>query len=260
MLKQVLGLLLSLALAGPVMAQVLTLEDIRSDLSMLGQELESLRGELDTSGNTGLSPREAASLLVRIDEINADLRAALGRVQSLEIKVERIVDDGSRRIGDIEFRLTELEGGDPNLVGTPPPLGGVEAEVDVLSQERQAFNAAKKALQEGDGGRAAALLTSFLSNYPDGPLTSEARYLQGQGMVLTGDYQNAARAFLSGFSGAPDSPFAALSLFGLSKSLYGLGQGDQACLTLAEIQIRYVDIDAKLGRDIAQQRGIMSCP
>ncbi len=257
----VLAATLSVALlVGPVAAQTLTLADIRGDLSILSQQLEALREELSPTGNTGLSPRDAASILVQVGEVRADLEQAIGRVQALEIKVQKVVDDGTTRIGDIEFRLTELEGGDPTLLGTPAPLGGVEAESDVLTIERQAFNAAKKALADGDGGKAAALLTSFLNNFPDGPLTSEARYLQGQGLAMTGDFQNAARSYLSGFSGAPDSAFAPLSLFGLSKSLYELGQGEQACLTLAEINIRYANIDDTLARDIVEQRGAMACP
>ena len=260
MIKRVYGVLLALMLAGAVQAQQPTMEDIRADLSVLGQQLETLRSELGATGNTVLSARDAASALVRIDEINADLRAALGRVEALEIKVRQVIDDGTRRIGDMEFRLSELEGGTASPRPPTPPLGGTESQSEVISSERQAFNAAKKALDEGDGASASRQLAAFLSSFPDGPLTTQARYLQGEALALQGDYQNAARSYLSGFSGAPDSPFAPLSLYGLSVSLFELGQGDQACLTLAEIQIRYADIPDDLARQIAAQRGAMSCP
>ncbi len=260
MLKQVYGVILALVLAGAVQAQEPTVEDIRADLLILSQQLEALRAGLSPTGSTALSARDAASALVRIDEISADLRAALGRVEALEIKVQKVIEDGTLRIGDIEFRLTELEGGDPALNAPTVPLGGVEPQSEVISSERQAFAAAKKALTEGEGGTAAELLTAFLANFPDGPLTSEARFLQGEALALQGNYQNAARAYLSGFSGAPDSAFAPRSLYGLSVSLFELGQGEQACLTLAEIQIRYVDIDAALSRDIIEQREAMACP
>lgn len=254
------GLICGVALALPAVAQQLTVEDIRGDLSILSQQIEELRAELGTTGNTTLTPRDAASALVRIDEVSADLRAALGRVEALEIKMRQVIDDGTRRIGDIEFRLTELEGGDSALLSTPVPLGGVEPQNEVISSERQAFSDAKKALSEGDGSTASTLLVAFLNSFPDGPLSSEARYLQGEALAMQGDYQNAARAYLSGFSGAPDSVYAPRSLFGLSVSLFELGQGDQACLTLAEIQIRYANIDADLARNIVEQRRAMTCP
>ncbi len=260
MLKRVYGLILACALVAPVQAQELTLEDIRGDIAILSQQLEALREELAATGNTGLTPREAASAQVRIDEISADLRAALGRVQALEIKVQQVIEDGTRRIGDIEFRLTELEGGDTSLAAPVTPLGGTENQSEVITSERRAFNEAKKALEAGEGAAAAEQLAAFLASFPDGPLTSEARYLQGEALSLQGDYQNAARAYLSGFSGAPDGAFAPRSLYGLSVSLFQLGQGDQACLTLAEIQIRYADIDEALARDIIEQREAMACP
>ena len=264
MIKRVYGVFFAVLLAGSVQAQTPAqapgIEDIRADLSVLGQQLEELRGELGASGNTVLSPRDAASALVRIDEINADLQAALGRVEALEIKVGQVIDDGTRRIGDIEFRLSELEGGDPALNPPTTPLGGTDNQSEVISSERQAFNAAKKALDAGDGASAATQLSAFLRDFPDGPLTAQARYLQGEALALQGDYQNAARAYLGSFSGTPDSPFAPLSLYGLSVSLFQLGQGDQACLTLAEIQIRYADIPEDLTRKIAEQRGAMACP
>ena len=34
--------------------------------------------------------------------------------------VRRIVDDATNRVGDIEFRLTELEGGDTSVAGRSP--------------------------------------------------------------------------------------------------------------------------------------------
>ncbi len=260
MLKRFFGVFLVAALAGPAGAQELTLRDIQGDLAILSQQLETLRGELSATGNTDLTVRDAASAQVRIDEISADLQAALGRVQALEIKIGQIIDDGTRRIGDIEFRISELEGGDPTLLGTPAPLGGADPASDVISAERKAFNAAKKALEAGDGAAASTLLQDFLVTFPDGPLTAEARYLQGEALALEGDYQNAARSYLSGFSGAPDGKFAPLSLYGLSLSLFQIGQAEQACLTLAEIQIRYVDIDDGLSRDIVEQREAMACP
>ncbi len=260
MFKRIYGVILAVALAGPVQAQEMTLADIRGDISVLSQQLEALRAELSATGSTNLSARDAASALVRIDEVNADLRAALGRVEALEIKVRQVIEDGTRRIGDMEFRLTELEGGDASLNAPTTPLGGAESQNEVISPERQAFNAAKKALNEGDGAAAASLLAAFLGNFPDGPLTSEARFMQGKALAMQGDHQNAARSYLSGFSGAPDGAFAPRSLYGLSVSLFQLGQGEQACLTLAEIQIRYADIDEALSRDIIEQRGAMACP
>ncbi len=252
---------LTFVLAVPLAAQEMTLEDIRADLLLLGQQIEALRTELSTTGTSGLNDREAATALVRIDEMNADLRAAFGRVEALEIQIQAVIDDGTRRIGDIDFRLTEFEGGDTTLLTNTVPLGvpGDSTAVDLASGERTDFNAARQAVNDGNGTEASSLLLAFIAAYPDGPFTVEARYLQGSALSLQDDHQNAARSYLKSFSSAPDSPFAALSLYGLSISLNALEQFEQACLTLSEIQIRYPQMDAELARDVVEQKAIQGC-
>jgi len=261
MLKSIRAAVLSVLLASPVVAQEMTLEDVRIDLVELAQQIEALRSELSTTGTSGLTAQEAASALVQIDEFNENLRTALGRVDALEIRIQAIVDDSTRRIGDLDFRLTEFEGGDTSLLGDTVPLGGQvdDGGADLASGERADFNAAKRALEDGDGVTASTLLSAFVTAYPDGPLSVEARFLQGEALSIQRDHQNAARSYLKSFSSAPDSPFAARSLYGLSISLNALGQTEQACLTLSEIQIRYPDLGADLARDVLEQKAIQGC-
>lgn len=261
MLKFIRAAVLSVLFASPIAAQEMTLEDIRLDLVELAQQIETLRGELSATGSSGLTAQEAAGAMVRIDEFNENLRTALGRVEALEIRIQAIVDDGTRRIGDLDFRITEIEGGDTTLLLNTVPLGGQvdDGGADLASGERADFNAAKRALEDGDGATAATLLSAFVTAYPDGPLSTEARFLQGEALSLQGDHQNAARNYLKSFSSAPDSPFAARSLYGLSVSLNALGQTEQACLTLSEIQIRYPDLGPDLARDVLEQKAIQGC-
>ncbi len=253
--------LLALLVAGPLGAQEMTLADIHNDLSALSLQLETLSEQLQSSGNSGLSPQEAANAMVMIGTIEADLRATVGRVEALEIRIRQISEDAARRIGDLNFRLTELEGGDVSLLTDPQPLGvTVEAESEALTGERADFRAAKQALENGDAAGAATMFSAFVAAYPDGPLTSEARYLQGEALSEAGDIQNAARSYLKSFSGAPDGPFAPRSLFGLALSLNRLGQNEQACLTLSEIQVRYPQAEAELAQNVVEQQGILGCP
>ena len=57
-------------------------------------------------------PADPATALTRLDQLEAELRRLTDRVDVLTNDVRRIVDDATNRVGDIEFRLTELEGGD----------------------------------------------------------------------------------------------------------------------------------------------------
>ena len=59
----------------------------------------------------------------RVVELEDQIRRLNGRIEELEFRLRRIADDATRRFGDLEFRLTELEGGDVALLGDPVPLG-----------------------------------------------------------------------------------------------------------------------------------------
>ena len=73
---------------------------------------EQLRDELVRRGSAGGLPADPATALTRLDQLEAELRRLTDRVDVLTNDVRRIVDDATNRVGDIEFRLTELEGGD----------------------------------------------------------------------------------------------------------------------------------------------------
>lgn len=108
--------------AAPAQAQ--TLGDIRAELSLLDKQIGQLRDELIARGAAGGLPTDPATALTRLDQLEAELRRLTGRVDVLTNDVERIVADASNRVGEIEFRLTELEGGDTSVLGEPELLGG----------------------------------------------------------------------------------------------------------------------------------------
>lgn len=244
--------------------QAQTLEDVRMDITALGELMQELRSELLTTGNSGVSQDSVGTILQRLNILEADLSAALGLVETLEFRVVQIADDATQRIGDLEFRLTELEGGDTGSLTTPPPLGG-ETDVnaggqELASDEQRSFDAGLAMYDAGDFQAAAEQFATFTATYPGGPLTSEAQYRRGLALAGLQDWGAAARSYLDSFSGAPDGPFAAVSLFELASSLGALGQTDQACLTLDEIGFRYQDVSVDLGAQILAQKQTLACP
>ena len=60
-----------------------------------------------------------------MDTIEAELSRLTARTEEVELKLNRVVSDGTNRIGDIEYRLCEVtEGCDPTTLGATPTLGG----------------------------------------------------------------------------------------------------------------------------------------
>jgi tol-pal system protein YbgF len=266
-----LALAAAAAFAAPAAAQ--NLADIRAELTVLDGQIEQLRNELVRRGAAGGLPQEPATALTRLDQLEAELRRLTDRVDVLMNDVRRIVDDASNKMGDIEFRVTELEGGDTSALGQPEPLGGgvtgprprpvapavaPENTGELAVTEQSDFDAAVAAADAGDNAKAAELFAQFLTTYPGGPLSTEAQFRRGEALAAQADWRGAARSFLDAFSGAPQGPRAPQALYRLAVSLGELGQTEEACLTLTEVDTRYPG--SEVAGDVVAQRQALRCP
>ncbi len=121
-----LGLAVALCLLpvlGHAQDRAQTLADIQAELSALAAEFNALKAELVSTG-AATSGAAGGDALTRMDTIEATLRAADPRTEEVELKLNRVVTDGTNRIGDIEYRLCEVtEGCDPANLGATPTLG-----------------------------------------------------------------------------------------------------------------------------------------
>jgi len=247
-----------MVLAVPVAAQdrTQTLADIRQELSVLFVELQRLGQELNTTGGaagTGAS----GSTLQRMDALEAEIRRLAALTEDLQIRVDSVVRDGTNRVGDLEFRLCELEA-DCDIASLPetPNLGGVEptgagpsntssadtsagTSPQLAVAEQDDFDRAQAAFEAGDYPAASAAFQAFTQTYPGGPLSAEAHFMRGESEARQNAWNAAARAYLDSFTAAPDGARAPRALTALGRSLGRLGQVEEACLTLQEVAVRY---------------------
>lgn len=257
--------LVAALLAMPAAAQEPTLADLRAELAGLRSDLQSLRGELVASGAAGFQAAGGDSTLDRMDAMEGGLTRLTDRIEQLQNRINRIVEDGTRRIGDIEFRLCELDetcdlgalttpelGGlasgaavHPPLPPAPPAPTGTESREQATTATEQAdFDRASDALNAGDFQRAAELFGTVAERHAGGPLTAEALYLRGAALDSAGDPRGAASAWLEGFAAAPDGPRSGESLLGIARIIAAEGDATAACLYLAEVPARFPGSDA----------------
>lgn len=243
--------LAAVPLAGFAQDRAQTLADIRQELTVLSQSVQGLRSELATTGGAATGGF-GGSILDRVDAIEAALAQVTAKTENLEFRINKVVSDGTNRIGDLEFRLTELEGGDLGAVGTTPPLGGDTGAVapvapvapatdggSLATNEQTDFDRAKEVLGQGDFRGAADLFAAFAQTYTGGPLTAQAQYYRGDALAQLGETSEAARAWLESFSGDMTGPVAPQSLLKVGQALATLGQGPEACVTLNEVSVRF---------------------
>lgn len=252
----------------PALAQdkAQTLADLKAELGQLSAQFNALKAELVQTGaaSTGAAGGDA---LQRMDAMEAELTRVTAKAEEIELKLNRVISDGTNRIGDIEFRLCEqTEGCDPSNIPETPVLGGdtaggdtgaasapadttaaaaptttapAEDAPELAMGEKNDFDRAKAVLGQGDFRTAATLFATFTQSYPGSPLSEEANFNRAEALSKLDDTANAARAYLDAFSGKPDGPFAAESLLKLGQALGALGQVPDACVTLAEVGNRF---------------------
>ncbi|MCG6904630.1 MAG: tol-pal system protein YbgF [Rhodobacter sp.] len=259
-------LLAGLATPAPLLAQGETLADIRQELSVLFVDIQRLKRELSTTG--GVTSAVGGDTLQRVDLIESELQRLTSMTENLEFRIGRVVEDGTNRIGDLDFRLCELEPKcDIATLGSTPRLGGepeggtpvaatpqTTPDIQMAVGEQADFDAARSALDAGDFRRAADLFQTFTETYTGGPLTAEAHYFRGQALSGLGETSGAARAYLTAFSGNPDGPRAPDALLQLGTSLAELGQSNEACVTLAEVGARFQGMPQVVSAETERQR------
>lgn len=254
----------TLALALPAAAQDRdeTLADIRQEMSVLYVELQKLKRELSTTGAAG-DLDTSGSVLDRVNSMEGELKRLTARTEEMQQRIDRVVSDGTNRLGDLEFRLIELEGGDTSQLGETTTLGGGDMpetgggaitsstilpaeEGDAASPseplavgERADFDAAEAAFVDGDHADAAQKFETFLKTYPGSPLAPRANLMRGQALAETGDTKASAQAYLDAFSADKTGPEAPDALFRLGRALGQLGQTDAACQTLGQVDARF---------------------
>ncbi|MGR3621418.1 tetratricopeptide repeat protein [Pseudophaeobacter sp.] len=244
-------------LAAPVAAQdQQTLADIRQELTVLHVDIQRLKRELSTTGGVGSGVIADSSVLDRVAAIEAGLQRLTAQSEQLEYRINRIVSDGTNRIGDLEFRLVELEGGDIAALGETSTLGGEDTlgaagadpgvalpagdgGSELAVGEQADFDIAEQALSEGNHQVAVEKFTVFSQAYPGSPLAPRADFNRGKALDGLGDTREAARAYLASFTGNANGEVAPQALFELGAALGRLGQVDQACITLSEVEVRF---------------------
>jgi tol-pal system protein YbgF len=279
-------------LATPAMAQdrAQTLADIRQELSVLYVEMQRLKRELSTTGGAG-SNLSGTNALDRLNSMEAELSRLTAATETLTNRVDSVVRDGSNRVGDLEFRLCELESdcdiaslGETSTLGggslpaatssttgtiaapaTEAPIGAGDVATGMVDTggmelavaEKEDFDRAKASFDAGDYQASADQLQRFTDTYQGGPLTGLAHLMRGEALSKLGKTSSAARAYLESYSGTPNGPTAPTALLKLGVSLNGLGQQSEACITLGEVSSRFPSSDASIEAQAA--RAGMGC-
>jgi TolA-binding protein/Skp family chaperone for outer membrane proteins len=199
---------------------------VQSELNNLSEQISEIRLELsenkasivkdaiEASENIVASgiKKSAGSVLFRLDAIEEEIRNLTGIIEELQFYTKNIALDATNRIGDIEFRLTELEGGDLSLLGNSRIIGGNKetsnANAELAITEKSSYDTALELLNDDKFELAIIEFDKLINAFPNGPLTVAAHYSKGDAFFGMNSWVKAIDSYLESFKLEPTSKYA----------------------------------------------------
>lgn len=238
----------------------------------------------------GADPASTASLSLRLESVEEQLRQITGRMEELSFQVNQSRERFNKFSKDVDYRFQQGAGGaggsvaasgtgaaikltqpkaasvaasgssaTASTVGTLGTMPEKAAPVALNSDPKMAYQQAFNTLQRGEYDVAEASFTQFLDKYPSDGLAGNAQYWLGESYYVRGAYKQAAQSFLKGYTTYSASPKAPDSLLKLGMTLVRLGQTDAACSTLGELNRRFPDAPPAINQRAQLERQRAGC-
>ncbi len=237
----------------------------RYEFLEMQKTLKAMEGEIAQMRNV----LAGGALTNRLNAMEDELQRITSQLEQVQFEQRRQADSAKLKFEDLEYRIIELEGGDPSILfqndepqqegslapsvapgsGSSTPssggtLGTLTSTATVSGAEKAQFDTAVSAINGGRAVEGRGIMEGFLSSYPGSALAGDAHYWLGESYFATGEYQAAASRYLDGATLYPNGPRAPESLLKLGMTLNLLGRTDVACQTLREVAARYPNAPA----------------
>lgn len=260
-----LGLLAALP-GRPAFAQLDSREAIalNNQIAELRHEVQDLRDQIGRSGGGSsalggyrapAAPASApsgsgdltAQLLDRVSALEDEVRQLRGRMDEADNARDRMNQDLSKQIGDLNFKVDGLAGGAAGAAPGAPPADGTPGTLGTLgtappTPSAPARRTPELAMQEGtaalarrDYNTAEASAREVLA-VPRSPRAPDANFLLAQAYAGRRDWAKAAVAYDDTYNRAPSGAHAQDSLVGLASALVNLNDKPAACAALARLR------------------------
>ena len=232
------------------------LADVQTDLNKLSKQISEIRLELSENKDFAVTEainaaegivasgikKSAGNVLFRINAIEEEMRNLTGIIEELQFYTRNIAIDATNRIGDLEFRLTELEGGDLLLLGKPREIGGnlnTLNNAELAVTEKSSYETAQKLLKDNDFQSALLEFNKLITAFPNSPLIASAYYNMGDAYSGLSDWELAGKSYLESFKLEPNGKFAAKALMNVGISLGKMQKINEACNILSKVELRF---------------------
>ena len=251
--------------AGPARAQMDSREgialqnqilELRRDMQLMGSQRggSALPPPMPRDGGGG-GNELSAQLLDRVASLEEEMRRLRGRVDELANGSQRMQEDLSKQIGDLNFKLQNSDNAGPGASrrsAAPAPAAPAKRPPELAMQEgnaalaRRDYDAAEAAAREAlAGGR--------------GPRATDAQFLLAQALAGKRDYQGAAIAYDDAYNRSRTGSRAPEALLGVASSLAAINERSGACASLDKLNREFPSLRGPLRQNAAAVRTRAGC-
>jgi tol-pal system protein YbgF len=202
---------------------------------------EARRAILDLRTQLSASQKAQVELQGLLDELNQETAKLRGRSEILEKQVEELIAQQKTFYQDLNERMKKFE---PQEM----EIEGVQGKVQ--PGEKEAYDAALKAFQDGNLKRADTEFQTFVKKYPNSPYWPLAQFWLGNSEYAQKDYKAAIATFKSMVKRYPLHGRVPDALLTLANSQIEAGQKPAGKKTLENLIAKHPDTEAA---DLAKQ-------
>lgn len=190
-----------------------------------------------------LANQSLLDLSQRIEASQNEVRILRGQLDELQHNVSRTQDQQRELYGDVDRRLSAIEGG--VAVGAAGAAVSRSGGLPVpQGDDRANYQAAFDLLKDGKYTEAANGFKQFLATFPTSTLTDNAQYWLGEAHYVTKQYPDALKAFRTVIEKYPDSRKIPDALLKIGYCNYELKNWAEARASLDQVVKQYADTTA----------------
>ena len=232
------------------------LRNLRAQIEQQNRDNDSRLQKLDDSiKNLGI-----IQLLNQIEQLNAEIAKLRGQVEVLSNSDEQLNKRQRDFYLDIDTRLRKLEGATSDAAAVSPtsaapgvvaPVAAVAAPPLSASQlaalrakEDGAYDVGSNAFKRGDYAAAIRAFQTFIKDYPNGQLVSNAHYWMGISYFNMRDYGSARSTQEQLLKQYPDSAKAPDALLAMASIYSEIGDTGSARNALEDVIAKYPGSEA----------------
>ncbi len=275
--------------------------DIMNRLNRMENEIQTLnralyRGETPPVPTSPVMAGQNDETLVRIQQMEADLRSLTGRVEQQTYDIDQL----KQQIETMTYQMQQAQVREPTPMVPQPPenlrpdeMGaqdtGLTADEATTSEPAPApegeappqpnrmgmqtatpelpdgsdptalYEASYNKIQTSNYEAAEKGFSDFIKRYPDHKLTANAYYWLGESYYARGQFDKATRTFAQSYQKFPKGPKGPDNLLKLGLSLSAEGKKKDACVALTQLGKEYTTAAPAVMDSAAAERQKLGC-